>query len=101
MPTANTVFPFIANIDYFRFQKFKYNPMSMSESLSSSFRYPNQDIAEFVYRDISIGDDGSGGARIINGEVISLRAVDFIELLPGFEVELGGELYADVHECDK
>jgi hypothetical protein len=57
-------------------------------------------MADFVYQNISIADDGMGGARITNGENVSLRAVEYIELLPGFEVELGGELYADVHECD-
>lgn len=98
-PDANSIFPFEVDIDYFRFQKFKCNAgTSMDESTGN--RFPNTQMADFVYQNISIADDGVGGARITNGENVSLRAVEYIELLPGFEVELGGELYADVHECD-
>jgi len=34
------------------------------------------------------------------GNNITLRATDFIELKPGFEVQTGRELYLDVTPCD-
>jgi hypothetical protein len=30
---------------------------------------------------------------------ISIRASEFVELLPGFEIAVGGQLYIDVHDC--
>jgi len=52
-----------------------------------------------VYNSIAIGENSSGGARINNGDKVNLRATQFVELLPGFEVELGGEFFADTHDC--
>jgi len=40
-----------------------------------------------------------GTSRINSEDHVVLRAREYVELLPGFEVALGGEFYADVHEC--
>jgi hypothetical protein len=42
----------------------------------------------------------SNATTIPQGNNISLRASDFIELKAGFEVPLGAELYLDINPCD-
>ena len=98
-PDSNTVFPFQVDIDYFRFYKFRCQDTTIKDE-SGGARFTNANISFYLYKEIHIADDGQGGARIKAGERITLRAKDEIELLPGFEVEIGGDLYADVHSCD-
>jgi len=48
-----------------------------------------------VKKSITLGS----GTTIPAGTDISLRANDYIELLSGFEVPAGGQLYLDVSPC--
>jgi hypothetical protein len=66
-------------------------------SLGMTFQFT--DLEDMVYDDIAIGEPIGGGDRISSKDNVSLRAANGVELLPGFEVELGGELYVDSHEC--
>ncbi len=49
-----------------------------------------------VKKSITMG----GGTTILVGTDISLRANDYIELQPGFDVPSGGRLYLDVSPCE-
>lgn len=42
----------------------------------------------------------SGATIVPNGKDISLRATDYIELKPGFELPLNAKLYLDINPCD-
>ena len=67
--------------------------------------FGDQDIRSSVYKSISIGNGVGASPRLSvydanpDNDNMTLRAVEGIELLPRFEVELGAEFYADSHEC--
>jgi hypothetical protein len=99
-PDAFTVFPYEVEIDYIRYHKFICGAgHSRIEDPSLGMTFPFTDLEDMVYDDIAIGEPIGGGARISSADNVSLRAANGVELLPGFEVELGGELYVDAHEC--
>jgi beta-glucanase (GH16 family) len=104
----NTLLPYEAVIDYLRFYRYTcgtdINRLENNSIVSpSSFQFTN--LTDKVYGQIAIGPIqppvGSIPAPRISASdpPIVLRAAEFIELLPGFEVAIGGEFYADVHNC--
>lgn len=61
------------------------------------------DIADFNTFDFSVKKSItlSGNTIIPTSSYISLRATDYIELQPGFEVPVDGNLYLDVCQCNE
>ena len=99
-PSQYTAFPYIIEIDYVRYYKFACDDLTTkNEDASISLNYPIAELEDKVYKSIAIGNACSSTPRVLNGMNVSLRAVDYVELLPGFEVEIGGEFYADAHDC--
>jgi len=100
LPNAQTIFPFEAKIDYFRYEKYSCSNGVIKDESFTGTPFPNNDISDFIYKVVSLGEGLGGTPRFVIGDNLSVRATDYIELLPGFEVAVGAELYADVHECD-
>lgn len=101
---AHTVLPYVVEIDYVRFYKFE---CSYAEDRIDEIEFPGiiwalPAMTDKVYRSIGIGpyQGWITPPRIQYGDIIALRAIEEIELLPGFEVELGGDFFADVHKCN-
>ncbi|MFT5056818.1 MAG: hypothetical protein ACI80H_001538, partial [Pseudoalteromonas distincta] len=99
-PDYHTVFPYTVEIDYVRYHRFTCGAgQSRIEQPALGINFPFADLEARVYDDIAVGEPIGGGPRVTSSDNVSLRAANGVELLPGFEVELGGELYADAHEC--
>lgn len=99
--TNNTVLPYEVEIDYVRFYRFM-DRSSISRIESNATVYLLPDMSDAVYEAVAIGPGSTSGSRV-NGSTgpLVLRAEQYIELLPGFEVAVGGELYADVHQPNR
>jgi hypothetical protein len=105
-PTIHTQLPYTVEMDYVRYYKFKCDDgQNRTEVPNLGITFGDQDIQNSVYKSISIGNGVGASPRLSvndanpDNDNMTLRAVEGIELLPGFEVELGAEFYADSHEC--
>lgn len=101
---SSTILPYQAEVDYVRFYKFNSDKFTRKiEDPSQVIFYPLSELSSSVYQSIAIGPDQFTSNSRINSASASvvLRAEEEIELLPGFEVSIGGEFYADVHQSDR
>jgi beta-glucanase (GH16 family) len=99
VPNSTTLFPYVSEMDFVRYYKFNCNDAVDRDELLNGGPFINANISDNVYGTIKLGLGTGGARRIQNGDDVTVRAVESVELLPGFEVEIGGEFYADVHEC--
>jgi len=88
--TSNSVFPNYMYVDQANVYQLKCDKNTVVNEISDFNTY-----CYAVKKSISLG----GATTIPAGSNISLRATDFIELKPGFEVPLGAELYLDINPC--
>ena len=89
--TTSTVFPQNMYIDQFNHYKLKYDCYTVVNEI------PNYNTFNYgVKKSISL----SGVSSLSQGENVSLRATDFIELKDGFEVPEDAELYLDINPCE-
>ena len=100
-PTNNTVYPFDVNIDYIHFQKFLCADNIALDETNRTTPIDNTTIAQYVYEYVKLGKGVGLSPRFVAGDQLSVRAKQYVELLPGFEVANGADLYIDVHECDR
>lgn len=100
LPKNTTMFPYISEIDFVRYYKFNCAATVNRDESKSNGPLDNASLSNNVYGIVKLEGGTGNSPRIKHNESITVRAVKYIELLPGFEVALGGEFYADVHECN-
>ena len=86
----NSSFEEYMYVDYVKVYQLKYDCNTVVNEIPNFNAY-----CYTVKKSISL----SGATTIPPNSNISLRATDFIELKPGFEVPLGAELYLGVNPC--
>jgi hypothetical protein len=102
----STVLPYTAEIDYLRFNKFTCDVTAdRIENTTGPMPvlYTFADLSGAVYRRVALAPytmaPGTPPRLTASDGPLIIRAAEYAELLPGFEVEMGGELYIDVHDC--
>jgi hypothetical protein len=99
VPSTTTLFPYVSEMDFVRYYKFNCRDGVNRDEFINGGPFVNTDISDSVYGRIRLGLGTGSVPRIQKGEDVTMRAAEYVELLPGFEVEIGGQFYADVHEC--
>jgi hypothetical protein len=72
------------------------NTVDVIQATNTNYNFNNYSYG--VKKNIAFGGTGCL-AKVTNGMNISLRAKTSLELKSGFEVEAGGEFYANICEC--
>ncbi|MDR2972269.1 MAG: glycoside hydrolase family 16 protein [Bacteroidales bacterium] len=93
---STTIFPNYMYVDQANVYQLKYDCDSVVPNIPdfSLFDYK-------VKKSITLNSSMYFGIKSTNRQpMASLRATDYIELLPGFEAQSGVELYLDINPCD-
>ena len=91
LPPTSPSFTEYMYVDYIKVYQLKCDKYTVVNEISNFNTYNYA-----VKKSITL----SGATTIPKNSNIFLRATDFIELKPGFEVPLNAELYLDINPCD-